>query len=337
MTEQLTIDLSHPLYLDVPMMTSFLAAIDDGIAYGSSVRRKLANQRSSGRGAEANAGTTAPSLFSMFNLSFRGHIERQENIEDSEEIELARKHTEASLFMHLRGILHHRQLITTIEAIDSFNQVEHGSLIEVTGQISRSPLSSHLDAIFQYFEFFGVDLPDDYKQLTQDPTSKSPQRQKGGNQPPKQQYLMDPIAQLEQIVRLGEQGSAVQNVFVLKLLQRIREDLEHTRVKDVVLQPVGAEELTVLIALSSEFLPPGTLENLLSGHFTVLGKVVRKLVGNETISLYDRSPRAALVNSQQDLKDAIAQAGSVASPTSISGGDIINAPGIQVIPLAIFV
>jgi len=34
------IDLVYPLYLDVPMMTSFVAALEDGIAYGSDVTRR---------------------------------------------------------------------------------------------------------------------------------------------------------------------------------------------------------------------------------------------------------------------------------------------------------
>jgi hypothetical protein len=33
------IDLAYPLYLDVPMMTSFVAALEDGIAYGSDVTK----------------------------------------------------------------------------------------------------------------------------------------------------------------------------------------------------------------------------------------------------------------------------------------------------------
>ena len=87
MSELLNINLTYPLYLDVPMMTSFLAAIDDGIAYESNVRRRVANQRSSARGGEASAGTPSPTLFSIFNLNLRGNIEKKDNLEDSEEIE----------------------------------------------------------------------------------------------------------------------------------------------------------------------------------------------------------------------------------------------------------
>ncbi len=39
------IDLAYPLYLDVPMMTSFVAALEDGIAYGSDVTQRGEQQR----------------------------------------------------------------------------------------------------------------------------------------------------------------------------------------------------------------------------------------------------------------------------------------------------
>ncbi len=320
------------------MMTSFVAAIDDGIAYESSIKRRQANQKSTGHGVEVSAGTPAPNLFSIFNLNLKGNIEKKNNIEDSEEIELAKKHTEASLFMYLRGILHDYQLIKTIENTESFANIEHGSLIEVTGQILRSPLSTHLNTIFQLFEFFGVELPDNSKQAPpQTSTTTNPQRQKGVQQTQKQQATPDFITQIERLSKFGENDKTTQSTFIIKLLQRIREDLEHAKVKDVLMEPINMNQLSILIALSSEFLLPGSLENMLSGQFTVLGKVARKLVGEETINLYERSPSASFFNSQQQLKNAIIQMSAIAPSTKASGADIVKAPGLQIIPLAIFI
>jgi hypothetical protein len=71
-------------------------------------------------------------------------------------------------------------------------------------------------------------------------------------------------------------------------MQRLKDDLTKSNIIDVVMKLPGGGELSVVIALSSEFLPEGVFENLLSGHFTVLGKVSRVLDGEETISLYQR-------------------------------------------------
>ena len=58
-------------------------------------------------------------------------------------------------------------------------------------------------------------------------------------------------------------------------MQRIREDLAKLKVVDAVMRPSSVDDLTVVMALALEFLPEGTFENLLSGDFSVLGKVTR--------------------------------------------------------------
>ena len=54
------IDLVYPLYLDVPMMTSFVADLEDGIAYGSDVTRREDQRRSLGAGSEARVALANP-------------------------------------------------------------------------------------------------------------------------------------------------------------------------------------------------------------------------------------------------------------------------------------
>jgi hypothetical protein len=39
------IELVNPIYLDVPMMTSFLAALEDGVAFGSDITSKQDKQK----------------------------------------------------------------------------------------------------------------------------------------------------------------------------------------------------------------------------------------------------------------------------------------------------
>ncbi len=60
MAEQ--IDLVYPLYLDVPMMTSFVAAIEDGIAYGSDVVQMKDQRRIVATEGEGKAKAGLPSM-----------------------------------------------------------------------------------------------------------------------------------------------------------------------------------------------------------------------------------------------------------------------------------
>lgn len=316
-----TIELVHPLYLDVPMMTSFLAAIDDGIAFGSNVRLKQGSQQSKGIGKELDAGVPKFGLFSsVLSLSLRGKIENKNSSDENEEIELVRKHTEASLFMQLRSLLQEGQ-ITVVKDVKDLAQVGHGSLVEVTGQILRSPASAALDNFFKILSMMGVDL------TTEVPAENQKVPGKGSGQG-QQQQRKDPLQQMQ---------LAIENrntEFVLRIMQRLRDDLTKSKIVDVVMQiPAGA--VSVVISLSSEFLPVGTFENLLSGHFTVLGKVTRVLKEEGEINLYHRSTFASLLNEQ--MRTGIRGLQESFGTNQAAGTELIKAPAIQLIPLAIFV
>jgi hypothetical protein len=69
------IDLAYPLYLDVPMMTNFVAAIEDGIAYDTDVTQRSDQSKNISGEGEGRAGTPFLSLFSaLISLDARGKI-----------------------------------------------------------------------------------------------------------------------------------------------------------------------------------------------------------------------------------------------------------------------
>lgn len=161
MAEQ--IDLVYPLYLDVPMMTSFLAAMEDGIAYDSDVTKtKDRKQTVAAEGeGKARAGLPAMGIFaSLLSLDLRGKISGDQAAGSSEEIKLVRRHTEASLFMRLRQMLKDDDRVLQINQMDDLQELkeaEHGYLVEVKGQVFRSPLSEALEAVFRILDMLGVD------------------------------------------------------------------------------------------------------------------------------------------------------------------------------------
>ena len=75
MAEQ--IDLVYPLYLDVPMKTSFVAALEDGIAYGRDVNQTSNRRRDVAAEGEGKARAGLPSMgifASLLSLDARGKI-----------------------------------------------------------------------------------------------------------------------------------------------------------------------------------------------------------------------------------------------------------------------
>jgi len=114
------VELVYPIYLDVSMMTSFLAALEDGIAYGSDVLRREDQRQSSSK--EAAAGVGIPVLSTLFNFDLRGKITGVGEMGGGEEVKLVRRHTEASLFMRLRQTLLNRELLTKVTSADDIRQ-----------------------------------------------------------------------------------------------------------------------------------------------------------------------------------------------------------------------
>jgi hypothetical protein len=120
----------------------------------------------------------------------------------------------------------------------------------------------------------------------------------------------------------------------LQLMTRIREDLAASKVQDVVLQPSSVRDLNVVVALAQEFLPEGAIDNLLSGDFSVLGKVTRIVENNDEISLYQRTVfRNLESDSLDEVFDKLRESGVFELSEHPSH---IEAPALQLMPLAIY-
>jgi hypothetical protein len=320
------LELVYPLYLDVPMMTSFVAAIEDGVAYDSDVTQRKDQQQALGGESEARVGIPfMGALSTLIGLDFRGRISGDQAAAEGEEIKLVRRHTEASLFMRLRQALKNEERIVGIRKISDFQELRDSKqnvLVEVSGQIFRSPLSEVLEAVFRVFDILGYDLSGKGKAIAQNPQKGRNQRKRGQGG----QQLSAPTSQELELDAEGQIG--------FQIMQRIKDDLAASKVLDVVMRPSAVESLAVVIALATEYLPEGAFDNLLSGDFTVLGKVTRVVEEDAEISLYQRTMFNNINSSEFDKVFAeFAQ-----NPLLKTSGNpmTIKAPALQIMPLAIY-
>jgi len=319
MAEQ--IDLVFPLYLDVPMMTSFAAAIQDGIAYGSDITQRTDQSKNISGEAEGRAGIPFMSIFStLLALDARGKIAGNRAEGEGEEVKVVRRHTEASIFMRLRQTLIDDDRILQINTLDDLERLrgaEQDYLVEVRGQIFRSPLSETLETIFRFLDVFGVDLSDGKQAQKQ-----SNRKQNRGQEQQGRAATTNPLG-LDAEARQG-----------LQLMKRIRDDLAQSKVQDVVLHPAKIDELKVVLALAQESLPEGAFDNLLSGDFSVLGKVTRVIEDTDEISLYQRTVfRNVDSDSLDEMFDSFRDSEFFVMPEHPFH---VEAPALQLMPLAIY-
>ncbi|MGI8729901.1 MAG: DUF6414 family protein [Solirubrobacteraceae bacterium] len=104
-------------------------------------------------------------------------------------------------------------------------------------------------------------------------------------------------------------------------------------VRDVVL--TGPEDLKAVLTPSTEFLTDRTTDSLLGGRFRVLGKVTSVLSVGEIINL---TRRTALGIAGPELARGLVEGFTSDNDIFVEIGDpIVEAPALQVLPLALFV
>src|SRR4051794_8951772 len=92
-------ELVHPLYLDVPMLISFLAALEGGVSLED--QATSTESRSATGTKELRGRVGLPSFLTMLNMDMAGGLSTKSEGQSGEEIVAVRRHTEASLFNRL--------------------------------------------------------------------------------------------------------------------------------------------------------------------------------------------------------------------------------------------
>jgi len=300
------------------MMVSFLAAVEGGVSYTQELTERLASSMAKEREGQGRVGI--PSLATLFGLSFdmTGRLRRQSQDEESTETKVVREHTEASLFNLLRESLRTRDDFTEILDVEQLSEVNPGYLVEVSGEILGNPLQQILDAIWQILPYLGID-PDQVE------NQRGSQRQR--NQP-RQGRQQTPL----QASSGGEpEGFSEADI---KLLRTMREDVGNAKVSDLILKSSG--NLRAVLTMAREFLTSATEDYLLGGRFTAIGKVTRVLEEGDSINLTRRT--ALGLASPEIARQLISSVDTESEEVSFDVADpIVEAPGLQILPLAVFV
>lgn len=307
-----TLQLVHPVYLDTPMLVSFVAAAEDGFAFRSEETEKGAT--ATDRTREASGGIRAgfPALGSLIGIDMSGRYGRKDQEQESKETKVVRQHTEASLFNLLRHELVAQDRITVVERSEQLDDLEIGDLVEIMGEVVGNPLQQMLDLFLQILPYFGYDVE----------ALMKPKRRR------------DPSKSGNPAVRAAAgQAGDFEEEDVFRLLATMRGDLDSGSVRDLVL--LGPEGIRAVLALSTEFLTSAAADRLLGGRFTALGKISRVLAPDESINL---TRRTALGLAGPDVARGLVTDFTSDNELFVDIGDpVVEPPALQLLPLAVFV
>jgi len=307
--------LAHPVYLDVPMMVSFLATLDNGVAYSSEVAERLASTKDREGDASLKAGIPSLAQWLGLTLSAEGKYRRRSTDDESVEAKLVREHTSASLFNILRGRLLATNTVQLIGPGDDISGLKVGDLVEVRGTINGDPLRRFLALMSAIAPYIGWDLDGDAR--TSKPAQAPATRRKS-------QRNSTPS-------NTGDEG--LDHVEIFRIL---KADVARSKVLDLTMQ-LGDGRHAVLAA-SSDYMTEATEQYMVAGSFAALGKVTQVLQPTDRVSLLRRTVFAVLDATSNGTATAEAFSSLADAMPGLDFSTLeVTGPGLQVLPLAIYV
>lgn len=294
----------HPVYLDTPMLLSFLATVEDGFSISTSMSRKAARSRDGQTQVGGKGGASDIASLLGLDIELSGQYTRKTGLASSVEEKSIREHTAASMFNKLYGIFKMRGISAYVNSREQLQALLPGHIVEISGTVGENPLEFLFDTVNALLPIIAV------------------------------------LGNLQQLPGFAGQGGGGPNLVAnlgidqLKgLIEQLHADVSRSPVTDIVLD---AGFCRVIIIASREFMTDAARAALVGGSFTTLGKITRVgLNAGEAISVSRRGSLAALGDVQNRLVDLIAKIQpQLASQVPDA---VIEAPFIQIVPLAIYV
>lgn len=323
--------LLHPVYLDLPMMVSFLAHLEGGVSVEeeqtstqSGARERLLKGRAGLRARFAPIGSA--------DIGMEGSTQRRD--EDSLESKTSRHHTAASLFNLLYDYLTEDSQLVNVNAPEDLEALRPGQLVELTGEYLGNPLEESLALLSAFLPYMKAQKEAEAEQPSARRPAQRPKRSGPRNQiasgpaDPEAAAAAALEATMQEMVRQAE----VAQEMGLMVMSLMAEDITKVPVHDVLVRTSG--EVNAVLTVDSEFYSATTHEYLRAGEFRVVGKITRVLRGDKVINLTRRTVMGAMPSNTaretlSELSNSEGLALDLADP-------IIAAPGIQILPMAIF-
>lgn len=301
------VKLIHPIYLDVPMLVSFAAAVEGGVAFSKRVTTETESSTASHAQATATFGFSA--LFSrIFDASVSAQGATETGGEEKSQETQARGHTEASV-----AILLYDQLSGPEGSIvrptehDQMAELEPGSLVELTGTVVKNAV----DTVIDYIDAIDilVNLGDQGKEV-----AASPKPGKAASQSGKKKEGKSPLSEMR---------------------ETLDRDRRRTPISNVLLRCTQPSHCTAVLTLRTENLRDLTLSELHKNTVRVVGKVTRVIAAGESMSAFENYGMSLLT--KETLAGAFESISNTEGMRTEFSEVEVDGPAVQVLPLMVFV
>ncbi|KAF5039378.1 hypothetical protein DSECCO2_544560 [anaerobic digester metagenome] len=295
--------LGSPIYLDTNTLLDLLASMEDGF----STAKKIVSRDSDMRADEIlGEGKFGISFLNMFKIGFGGSKSIDHSRESGEEHEEERVHTYGSLMNRLIKNLNEAKVIKTVQDEESWENINESDFVILQGEFIPNPIVKsfkNVDSMFDMLIRMGLG--------DQLPTSDQAPLQNSGD-------------------------SEAPNISVLKeMINNVISDLERENYQKYVIELKRSPNMKVISYLFNEYIRDRAGVELPYGEFNLLGKVVRKIEGDESFDLLQGS----VIGFSEEIINGFIKPFEDLKKQGFEIPEIfteVNSPAIQVIPIAVF-
>jgi len=302
-----SIRLIHPIYLDVPMLVSFAAAIEGGLSFGAEVMREKSHATNADASIAGKLGLS--SLFSRFlDASVQGQVTAGRNDRERSLEKETRAHTEASVAILLYDRLRRDGgYIVDPTSLEEVTQVEPGALVEVAGTIEKNAIDAVIDTIDAIVILSKMATPERALQETHSTGGKT-----------RQQASRKAEAEPIHGIRLS-----------------LDSDRKRTPISNALLRCSVPEGATAIVTLRTANLRDLTLSELHKNSVRVLGKVTRVVPAGRSVSPFENYGMALMKPAK--LREVFDSLSSNEDMVAEFGDVEVVGPAVQLLPLMVFV
>jgi len=310
-------ELVHPVYLDLPMLASFDAALNPLKDVRGADTVTDANKAALEASLEAKGALLAASM----KAGAKGSLGQESSTQS--EYEFVFQRTDASLFNHIRTQLAGRVwMLPEVASGDppDNHRIEVGQLVEMRGQILANPLDRLLENYDRVLPWAGLQPHAPSKQANDVPRDwRAFGRRSVGS------VLNRFVAEKKNDTRL---------------LGIIRDQVASNTVRDLVLRIEGEPPRWAVLVVANRYFTRETADYVLDGEFTVLGKVTRVFHEGARVKITRRTALGSMPEDRAKqflarLRSDLLETGGALPDARMRS--LVPLPAVQIVPLAIFV
>jgi len=313
-------DLRIPVYLDQQMVFDLLAILDNGLSKVCTINTSVTEKNTDGFKKSGSLSLSNPLLLFRIIGSFNAELNKNKELAAQNNNSTEKVHTSSSLFSNLRHMLKKKGYVHTIKTQSDIRDLKCGDFVEFrSDNLNINPMIDYFSRINEAIKLASLF------------TEESDQTIKQNNQ--------NQNTQKDRTIEQNDQNQNTQkDINSFQIIDELLDDLMKSNTTEIIGKVLDDHQVSVDLSCKSNSFINNDKYIVANGEFCIFGKVTNALISKRykidllrktSFRSFDEKFIEGLINSLDENKVP-----ELNTPKVITK---IEAPAIQVLPIAIFI